>query len=619
MTLHIVLHSRSCRILLFLVLFCCLCSRTRAAIPTALQVGIAGHAFDHLGGYGEQADAAVASGANIIYITGLGGLGYNGLPAPEELQKQRERTKSYIQDAKRKGIRLAIGYVCATSIMKLQAFDKNWPAEFRSQFHSSPADWRQQDKTGKILPSWYGGDYQPACMNNPDWRAYEKAIVKMQLEAGCDGIFFDNPTVHPQGCYCSYCMEGLLSFLRAEKVDLAPANTRDISALREFAATHTNDFLRFRCTIGRDFLAEIRKYARTIRPDALITANNSFNAPQVLYSQCRSYGYNIYEMSKAEDLVVIEDMSSQPRTLPNGKIFEYGPSYQQLQAISHGKPLVAVTIAEADYHTAPHLVRLAMAEAVAHNASYLSWPTWPENQRARMSSLIRPQADFSRTNTDLFADAQPRRDVLLFLPFRNWLKTGQCRASEIAAELTRSNIPYDVTCEDAFLTSAGAKSRPRALKGVQVLLVPALADLNPVERKVADAFFEWRHLLISAEKPDWLQQIKKALPNPSLSLQAPATVRVSILDQPKRTVVHLLNLNIQRLSSFEDNVTPAEDIQLSVSVPLRKIRSVRVLTADEKCSSGALKFETASSGDYTLVKTTVPRLEISAILVIEKK
>jgi hypothetical protein len=324
-------------------------------------------------------------------------------------------------------------------------------------------------------------------------------------------------------------------------------------------------------------------------------------------------------MSKAEDLVVVEDQSSQPRTLPSGKVFEYAPSYQQLTAISHGRPLVAVTIAEADYHTAPHLVRLAMAEAVAHNASYLSWPTWPENQRERMSSLIRPQADFLRTNAALFADAQPRRDVMLFLPFRNWVKTDQCRASQIAAELTRANLPYDVICEDAFLAGSEPKSRPVALKGVQVFLAPALTDLNPLERRVVDTWFERQHLLISAEKVDWLEQLKKVLPNPSLSLQAPPTVRASIMDQPKRTVVHLLNLNIQRMSSFEDKVTPAENIHLSVRVPFRRIGFVRALTADEKGSSGGLKFETKASGDYTLVETTVPRLEISEILVIEKR
>src|SRR5207249_2136917 len=158
-------------------------------------------------------------------------------------------------------------------------FDKNWPAEFRSGFRASPSSWRQQDRDGNPLPSWYGGDYQPACMNNPDWRAYEKFMVRQQLEAGCDGIFFDNPTVHPQGCYCRYCMEKFGQFLGHSGDNLA--------ALREGAATNRSAFMSFRSTIARDFLAEMRNYARAVKPGALVTANNSLNSAEVLYAQCR--------------------------------------------------------------------------------------------------------------------------------------------------------------------------------------------------------------------------------------------------------------------------------------------------------------------------------------------
>ena len=49
-------------------------------------------------------------------------------------------------------------------------------------------------------------------MNNPDWRNYEEFMVRQQLETGHDGIFFDNPTVHPQGCYCPHCMERFDAF-----------------------------------------------------------------------------------------------------------------------------------------------------------------------------------------------------------------------------------------------------------------------------------------------------------------------------------------------------------------------------------------------------------------------
>src|SRR6267378_3750819 len=102
------------------------------AAPHEFQVGVADHAFDHLSSIADQAETAAMSGANIIYVTGLGASGYQGLPSAEEMLQQRRATTTYLRNAKRKGIRLAIGYVCATSIVKLDTFDKHWPAELRS-------------------------------------------------------------------------------------------------------------------------------------------------------------------------------------------------------------------------------------------------------------------------------------------------------------------------------------------------------------------------------------------------------------------------------------------------------------------------------------------------------
>src|SRR5881394_1860200 len=131
-----------------------------------LAVGIAGHAFDHLGNIGEQAEAAAASGANIIYVTGLGAWGYLGLPPEKEFATQKQAATDYIARARKGGIRLAIGYVCATSLVKLSTFDRHWPEDLRSQFRSPPAEWRQMDREGKPLKWWYSGDYEAACMNN---------------------------------------------------------------------------------------------------------------------------------------------------------------------------------------------------------------------------------------------------------------------------------------------------------------------------------------------------------------------------------------------------------------------------------------------------------------------
>ncbi|MDQ6633084.1 MAG: putative glycoside hydrolase family 15 protein, partial [Verrucomicrobiota bacterium] len=260
--------------LLIIILLFVFLNRSQADAPRELRIGRAAHAFDHLGNISNQAEAASACGMTIIYGTGLGEVGYNGLPSPKELAEKRRDATAYVRHAKEKGIRLAIGYVCATSIVKLEAFDKNWSEKFRAQFSAAPAEWLQQDKNGKPLPSWYGGDYRSACMNNPDWRAYEKFMVRQQLEAGYDGIFFDNPTVHPQGCYCGYCMRKFALFLNraGEKIDAAAQS--EVPFLRKLAVSRPKDFMQFRCSIAADFLAEIRSYARTITPEALITCNN---------------------------------------------------------------------------------------------------------------------------------------------------------------------------------------------------------------------------------------------------------------------------------------------------------------------------------------------------------
>jgi hypothetical protein len=590
-----------------------------------LRVGQAGHAFDHLGNIGAQSEAAAASGATIIYATGLGAFGYQGLPPLEELRRQSETAEAYNRSAKRRGIRLILGYVCATSIVKLDTFDRNWPPELRARFKTPPSEWRQQDRNGKPLPSWYGGDYQPACMNHPDWRAYEHFVVRQQLGAGHDGVFFDNPTVHPQGCYCPHCMDKFAQFLKCEEARGTPRaktgihpgpvfSTDSLANMRRLAIVHSNDFLRFRCTIARDFLDEMRSVARVYSRSALITANNSLNSANVLYSQCRAYGYNIFELSQAEDFVVVEDMSSQPRVLPNGQVVEYGPTYQQLRAIAHGRPVVAVSLAEADYHTPPNLVRLAMAEAAANGASHLWWPTWPETERARMAAAIRPQTEFLRSNATLLHGALPRRDAVLFLPFQRWIETDKCVASQLAAALSRAHVQYEVICEDDLR----AENLFNGGQSPKVFIAESFSLLKADEQGILEKFRRDGGRLIEADKPDWLHEVRAAIVQPSVTLQGPPALRVAVHDQSRRTIVHVLNLNVQRLSSFADKVNPAEDIRLTVRVAFKKVSSVRALTADTGGTAGLVSFTAQRTDDGSIVELTLPRLEIATLLVMER-
>jgi hypothetical protein len=578
--------------------------------PHWLDVGVAGHAFDHLGSLGDQAKAAAQSGSTIIYTTGFGWM-YGGMKPRPEMARAAKDIAAYVRQARRDGIRLAFGYVCATSIVGLDGFDRNWPAEFRARFSSAPSTWLQQDAHGKPLDSWYGGEYRPACMNNPDWRIYEKYVVRLQLEAGMDGIFFDNPTVHPQGCYCKHCMSKFAAFLEARGVNAGLDRGAPMAAWRKIAASRPADFLRFRATIASDFLADMRAYARTIKPGALVTCNNSLNSPDALFRQCRTYGYNIDALSRVEDLVVVEDMASQPRVLPNGSAVEYGPTYEVLRAVSHGKPVVAITLADGDYHTPPDLTRLAMAGAAAHGASYLLWPTWPAEQRQRMIAAIRPEADLLRDNAGQLQGALGRPDVALFLPLREWVSTADCRAMRLAQSLAKANVQFQVIGADEL------RARKLDPRKTPALLLESADVASGEERPSIEAFRSGGGKVVIADRPDWLTALGSAVKHPSAIVQGPGTIRVIVRDQPGRTVVHVLNLNVKRISSFDDAVTPAEDVRLTVRVPLPSVRSVRAITADPGAAPGKVQYTATPDGQGTAVEIRLPRVVLSTMLVID--
>ncbi|MEV4620382.1 hypothetical protein AB0J74_16965 [Asanoa sp. NPDC049573] len=61
--------------------------------------------------------------------------------------------------------------------------------------------------------------------NNPVWRAYLKAIIKIQIDAGVDGVQLDETelplgSLQYGGCFCRDCMTGFRSYLASLPIDL---------------------------------------------------------------------------------------------------------------------------------------------------------------------------------------------------------------------------------------------------------------------------------------------------------------------------------------------------------------------------------------------------------------
>ena len=71
--------------------------------------------------------------------------------------------------------------------------------------------------------------------NNPVWREYVKAVIRIQVDAGVDGIQFDEPdgpmgSLQYGGCFCKDCMRGFAAHLRALSPDDVPEH---LAAVRE--------------------------------------------------------------------------------------------------------------------------------------------------------------------------------------------------------------------------------------------------------------------------------------------------------------------------------------------------------------------------------------------------
>ena len=175
-------------------------------------------------------------------------------------------------------------------------------------------------------------------------------------------------------------------------------------------------------------------------------------------------------------------------------------------------------------------------------------------------------------------------------------------------------MQHTVICEEQLQDRAAGK---RALKNAQVVIIPPAAKLLPNERTALDGFEKAGGSIVTAEGNGWLQTVQNIIKRPSIVVSGSQFVRAVVHDQGKRTIVHLLNLNLEKVNSFTDRVHPAENLRLTVRVNHGSVRQVRALTADQQGTAGWLDFKAVRSRTATVVELEVPRVEIATLMVIE--
>lgn len=213
-----------------------------------------------------------------------------GFP-PEIEQADWEDFKRAVQVYHDEGIKV-FGYVQSSNCVYSGSFTK--------------MDWYALDPQGKPF-HYYTGRFM-TCWSHPAWLMHLREIVQGIVQAGADGVFFDNPwygtdPMHflgawmgSAGCYCDQCRIVYKEFSGTEIPNrIAPGI--DESSRR---------YIRWRADQVTQTLTELFSYARSLNPNIVISVNDY---DPVMRPSYLVYGIDLPALAQVQDVVMIEDFA----------------------------------------------------------------------------------------------------------------------------------------------------------------------------------------------------------------------------------------------------------------------------------------------------------------------
>ena len=183
--------------------------------------------------------------------------------------------------------------------------------------------------------------------NNPVWREYLKAIIRIQIDAGVDGIQLDEAelpltTIQYGGCFCKDCMKGFRAYLQALPGDQLPATLGgvdlagfhygawllaqdyDFKTRRDETPLYF-DYIRYQRGQIKRYFAELADYAREYaesRGRRVLVSGNFFN----LLDQ-------YYPLEPSVDLIITEMQNTR---------YRQPEWYRYVRGFAADKPVVVV-------------------------------------------------------------------------------------------------------------------------------------------------------------------------------------------------------------------------------------------------------------------------------------
>ncbi|MDW5327980.1 hypothetical protein [Plantactinospora sp. KLBMP9567] len=462
--------------------------------------------------------------------------------------------------------------------------------------------------------------------NNPVWREYLKAVIRIQIDAGVDGVQLDETelplgSLQYGGCFCKDCMKGFRAYLSglppAERdplldgVDLETFHYGDWLLERGYDFTDRHDatplfgaYYRYQCDAIRRHFAELAAHARQYaagKGRKVLVSGNFFNMdPQYLgladdvdvivtemrnttHRQPQWYRY-VAGFAGDKDVIVVENpyggvVPELVELLRNGRGHDLlrlscyeAAAFGVNMAVPYGSWMGA-TIEDSFY--APHEVAAEIQGFLADHERLFA-------RRSRNEVAVVYSVESNRdlvARADIGDNLRNARDESVRVPYR-----------EVTSALAGAAVPFDVLF---FPDDRTAPDRITAddLRRYPTVLLPACTHLTPAQVAALRGYLDGGGRLVrigglgenlgDGDRSALLghpgltgsgpEDLATLLPHGrQVELRAPggtATVAANIAGLADGSAaVHLVNYDYR---AADDRVCPVTDLDLRVRLPER--------------------------------------------------
>jgi len=328
------------------------------------------------------------------------------------------------------------------------------------------------------------------CPNNPHYIRMMEGRIRAQAETGIDGSYVDWTHIAGGTCYCKYCQQNFIQYLKINlSADVAQAKY-DISDYDKIELPQRRgdkfwmEWINFRCHTVAEFHKRLRTVARNYNPHFMISGNvfGGFGYGPIAYDAAGNMemlardGYDDFIYSEIQEF-----LDSAPRKDDNGTKVTNSPALKFLAAASHGKP----TIIYATEITPPifpdptekclsAMAQINIAEAVANHAIFREKRQTPPGA----TEMYR----FLSANEKYLVGAQLYSTIAVLASLNQYLADEQSFAFSMSRVLADQGIAHVIIVEDDLLSGK--------LNKYDLILLPNLPLLSVKKQQALKRYVE---------------------------------------------------------------------------------------------------------------------------------